>query len=440
MAPFRVIEAKRDGAELSADALRGFLRGYLAGEVAEYQMSAFLMAAFIRGLNGEELEILVHEMLHSGTVLDLSDLPGPRVDKHSTGGIGDKVSLVLAPLAAELGMYVPMMSGRGLGHTGGTLDKLESIPGFRTGLDLPEFVAILRAEGFAMIGQTEDIAPLDRRLYALRSVTGTVPSLPLIASSIMSKKLAEGLSGLVLDVKVGSGAFLPRMEDARSLATTMVDIGARHGVQTVARFTAMDRPLGVTAGNALEVREAVEALRGGGPEDLREVTLALVVDMLGVAGIEPDPEVARALAERTLDGGRPLERFLRVVERQGGDPRALMDLDRLPRAPVVLDVTLESGEEGWVRSLDPRPLGYAVVELGGGRKSLGDRVDPSVGFEFLARPGDRVSAGDLLGRVHAAHDEDARVGARTLRAALTIGDTPPDGLLPLVGERVRPGP
>ena len=453
MNPVRVIEAVRDGEILDPDDLARFLDGYIAGEVEEYQMSAFLMAVVLKGLAPEALERLVGTMLHSGAVLDLSHLPGPRIDKHSTGGVGDKVSLVLAPLAAACGLYVPMMSGRGLGHTGGTLDKLEAIPGFRTDLSLERFVSDLEDHRVAMIGQTDEIAPLDRRLYALRSVSGTVPSIPLIAASIMSKKLAEGLTGLVLDVKMGSGAFLPEREMALELARTMVEIGARHGVPTTALPTAMDRPLGRTVGNALEVREAVECLRGEGPDDLREVTVALAVEMLAVSGspvvtaeeaesgaaatrgrvppddVKQDRDALRARVLDRLDSGAALEVFRRLVERQGGDPEILDDLDRLPRARAMEEIRAD--RSGVVQAVHPLPLGHAAVELGGGRTRLGQEIDPAVGFDRLVQPGSEVSKGDLLGRAHATGPEAARTAAEVLRKAVDIGSGEPD-LLPLV--------
>ena len=447
MNPVRVIEAVRDGDSLDPDDLARFLEGYLAGEVEEYQMSAFLMAVVLKGLAPEALERLVGTMLHSGAVLDLSHLPGPRVDKHSTGGVGDKVSLVLAPLAAACGLYVPMMSGRGLGHTGGTLDKLEAIPGFRTDLSLERFAADLEAHKVAMIGQTAEIAPLDRRLYALRSVSGTVPSIPLIAASIMSKKLAEGLTGLVLDVKMGSGAFLPDRDKALELARTMVEIGARHGVPTTALPTAMDRPLGRSVGNALEVREAVECLHGGGPDDLREVTVALVVEMLAVSGAGPegrsgaeadgssadrgpDRDSLRTRVVERLESGAALELFSALVERQGGDPHVVEDTSRLPQAAVVEEV--RSHRAGIVQEVHPFPLGRASVELGGGRIRLGQAIDPAVGFDRLVQPGDEVEEGSLLGVVHAARSEDARAAATVLREAVRVGGDPAT-LVPLLG-------
>jgi thymidine phosphorylase len=438
MMPVRVIEEKRDGHALEPGVLRDFLEAYLAGAVTDYQMSAFLMAVVLRGMDPAELDTLVEVMLESGAVMEWPDLPGPRVDKHSTGGVGDKVSLVLAPLAAEMGLYVPMMSGRGLGHTGGTLDKLEAIPGFRTGLGLEEFRSLVRSEGFAMIGQTDEIAPLDRRLYALRSVTGTVQSLPLISASIMSKKLAEGLSGLVLDVKTGTGAFLPEGQRSLELARTMVGIGTARGVRTTARITAMDRPLGWGLGNALEVREALDCLRGGGPDDLREVTLVLAAEMLLVGGMEADPAAALRRAGDVLDSGAALERFVRVAARQGADVRTLQDPDLLPTAPEIREVSASRG--GWIHEVDPVALGWGVIELGGGRTRLEDPpIDPRVGFVLAVRPGGRVEKGDPLGWVHAADQEGVTAGAATLASAVVLGEEPGASLLPLVGERVTGG-
>ncbi len=432
--PVSVLEAKRDGRALDPADLRAFLEGYLDGSVEEPQVAAFLMAVHYRGMSTEELDALVDVMLHSGAVLDLQHLPAPRVDKHSTGGVGDKVSLPLAPLVAEAGLFVPMMSGRGLGHTGGTLDKLEAIPGFRTDLPLPEFLAVLEAEGTAMIGQTAEIAPLDRRLYALRSVTATVPSIPLIAASILSKKLAEGLDALVLDVKTGSGAFLPDPGEAWALARTMVRIGEARGVRVAARMTAMDRPLGQTVGNALEVAESVACLRGEGPPDLRQVVLALAGEMLALGGIESDPDAGVARAEVILDSGAPLERFSRMVARQGGDTRVVEDPARLPRAPEVREVRAERA--GTLLAVEPRALGVGVVELGGGRMRQADVVDPAVGLDALAPPGTEVAKGDLLARIHARTPGEAERMERVVRSAVRIGEGTPE-LLPLLGDRIE---
>lgn len=437
--PVAVIEAKREGQELDPADLAAFLEGYLSGEVDEPQVAAFLMAVVFRGLSEVELGVLVEVMLRSGATLSLDHLPAPRVDKHSTGGVGDKVSLPLAPLVAEAGLFVPMMSGRGLGHTGGTLDKLEAIPGFRTDLPLPRFVEVLEAEGTAMIGQTAEIAPLDRKLYALRSVTGTVPAIPLIAASILSKKLAEGLDALVLDVKMGRGAFLPDVEEARRLARTMVGLGEARGLPVVARLTAMDRPLGATVGNALEVRESLDCLRGEGPADLRAVVLALAGEMMALGGVVATSAEGEIEAARLLDSGRPLERFRRMVERQGGDPRVVEEPDRLPTASVVVPVP--APRTGRVLAVEPRPLGVGVVELGGGRVRKSDGVDPSVGLDALVAPGRMVATGEPLARVHARTEAEARRMASVVLAAVQLGapEAEAPALLPLLGERIVAG-
>ncbi len=432
MLPTRIIERKRDGGRLSSDELAAFLRAYLQGDVAEYQMSAFLMAAFIRGLDPAELSVLLREIIDSGARLRFEDDGPPPVDKHSTGGVGDKVSLILAPLLAEAGLRVPMMSGRGLGHTGGTLDKLEAIPGFDVSVDLGRFRAILDEVGCAMIGQTKEIAPLDGRLYALRDVTGTVPSPPLIAASIVSKKVAEGIGALVLDVKCGRGAFITELEQARGLARTMVDLAAAEGVRTSALLTAMNAPLGRTVGNALEVREAIETLRGGGPADLREVTLALSAELLVSVGRAPDAEEAGAELGAILDGGAALERFVRLIEIQGGDPRVADDPGRLPTAP--LREPFRSPGSGWL-DVHARRVGVASVELGAGRRRVEDAVDPRVGFEFHRRAGDRVSEGESLVTVHAADAAGAATAYHRLSDAIRVSPEPP-APQPLILERI----
>jgi pyrimidine-nucleoside phosphorylase len=438
--PTQIIAAKRDGGAVPTDRLEAFLRGYLDGAVAEYQMSAFLMAVVFRGMTSGELDVLVRVMVESGATLDLDHVAGAKVDKHSTGGVGDKVSLALAPLAAELGVRVPMMSGRGLGHTTGTLDKLEAIPGFCTDLTLERFVHLLDEVGCAMIGQTAEIAPLDRRLYDLRSVTGTVPCIPLIAASIMSKKLAEGLDALLLDVKVGDGAFLPEEERALELARTMVEIGEARGVSTVALLTAMDRPLGRAVGNALETREALECLHGGGPDDLRQLVIREAVEMTRLAAasgelaVEDADEVAlRRRAGKLLDSGAALARMRRMVEAQGGDPGVVDDPTRLGRAASVADWT--APRAGIVTAIHPRALGQAVVEMGGGRTRLGQEIDLTVGFELAVSPGDRVKRGALLARIHARDSEGEARGRNALQSAIVIGEEEPT-LRPLVSHRV----
>ncbi|HET8634170.1 MAG TPA: thymidine phosphorylase, partial [Gemmatimonadales bacterium] len=384
----RLIERKRDGHALEPAEWAELIREYTAGRVPDYQMSALLMAICFRGLEPQELAALTDAMLASGDRLQFDGWATPRVDKHSTGGVGDKTSLLLAPMLAAAGVAVPMMSGRGLGHTGGTLDKLESIRGFRTDLSLRDAEAQVRRLNCAMIGQTPEIAPADKRLYALRDVTATVESIPLISASIMSKKLAEGLNGLVLDVKTGSGAFLPSVDDALTLARTMVGIGERRGCRVIALLTAMDRPLGRAAGNALEVREAVAGLRGHGPEDLMHVTFALGIEMLRVAGIAPDAATGRHLLRDTIQSGRALERLMQIVEAQGGDPALLEHPERLPAAPV--QEMFVAPDDGVLAAIEPRAVGRAIVALGGGRATMADVIDPSVGFVFQAAAGDTV--------------------------------------------------
>ncbi len=449
MNPVRVIERKRDGVRLDPAEVRDFFRAYQRDEVADYQMSAFLMAVVFNGLELSELEALLDVMIHSGATLDLGHLPGPRADKHSTGGVGDKVSLTLAPLAAELGMFVPMMSGRGLGHTGGTLDKLEAIPGYRTDLDLDAFTRVVEDVGYGMIGQTAEIAPIDRRTYDLRSVTGTVPCIPLIASSILSKKLAEDLDVLLLDVKVGDGAFIADRGMSDRLARTMVDLANARGVRTVALQTAMDRPLGVAVGNGLETDEAIATLKGAGPTDFRTLVVREAAEMAALARgrdgrpVPPDapahqlaPVVAEwsERAEAALDSGAAFARFLRNVEAQGGDPGACEADGPIAPAAVVRDVYAR--EDGVVTEVAPRALGRGVVALGGGRRKLGDTIDPSIGFEVLVAPGYEVDGG-LLGRVHAASAEQADRAERILRDAIVLGVDRPEPL-PLVLGRVGP--
>jgi pyrimidine-nucleoside phosphorylase len=398
-------------------------------------MAAFLMAAYLRGLDDGETDVLVRCMLDSGSVLDLSHLPGPRVDKHSTGGVGDKVSLVLGPLAADLGMFVPMIAGRGLGHTGGTLDKLEAIPGFRADLSVARFKEIVRKVGYAVMGQTTEIAPLDRRLYAMRDVTGTVSSIPLIAASIMSKKLAEDLTGLLLDVKTGSGAFITDDERATDLARKMVAIGRARGLRTVALLTAMDRPLGMAIGNGLETEEAIHCLRGGGPPELRELVLVEAAEMLRLGEPTLTHAEAHARAETALDSGRPLEKFVRLVEAQGGDVRIVERPEQMRTAPVRVEVRAE--KSGTVLEVAPRPLGEALVALGGGRTMMHQPVDPGVGFEVRVRPGDRVSAGEVIGIVHARDEAGAQIGVDAMTGAARIGAPgQPVVARPLVGERI----
>jgi pyrimidine-nucleoside phosphorylase len=415
-----LIQHKRDGQALRPAEWTELIGEYTAGRVPDYQMSALLMAVVWRGLSPEELAALTDAMLASGDRLRFDGFDRPRADKHSTGGIGDKVSLLLAPMVASCGVAVPMMSGRGLGHTGGTLDKLESIPGFRTALTLQETKAQVERIGCAMLGQTPEIAPADKRLYALRDVTGTVESIPLIAASIMSKKLAEGLNGLVLDVKTGSGAFLPEQAQAQELARTMIGLGHARGCPTVALLTAMDRPLGRSCGNALEVEEAIDGLRGAGPADLMEVTYALGAEMLLLVGASPSAAEARRRLEATITSGKALETMALLIDAQGGNPRVLDDPGLLPQAEEV--EFFRAPRDGVVSRIEPRRIGRGIQELGGGRRTIEDQIDPSVGFVIPARPGDRVKAGEPLASVFARNREGIETGLQALREAIVIGD------------------
>lgn len=435
MIPQRVIVAKRSGEEIAPDTLRAFLAAYLDERIEDAQMAAFLMAVCFNGLSEDELGVLVDAMIRSGDVLD-RDLgpPGPRVDKHSTGGVGDKVSLPLAPLAAEMGLVVPMISGRGLGHTGGTLDKLEAIPGFETRLPLDRFHRILRETGCAMTGQTREIAPLDRRLYALRDVTGTVASLPLITASIMSKKLAETLDGLVLDVKTGSGAFLPSEADARVLAQSMVRVGAARGLATTALLTAMDRPLGRAIGHGLEVEEAVECLAGGGPPPLRRLVTELAAEMAVAGGVASSVAAGRRIAEGKLDSGAALDRFCRMVRAHGGDLAFAEKEGGLPQAPCRGEV--RASRPGVVVAVDPRRLGYALVAMGGGRTRQDEEIDPRVGFTIEVDLGQSVSAGELLAVAHASDEGRLAAARKAVADAVRIEEDGAVAALPLVGERI----
>ncbi len=427
-----LIEHKRNGRPLAAEQWASLVRAYTAGQVPDYQMSALLMAVFFRGLDPAELAALTDAMIDSGDRLRFDGHPRPVADKHSTGGVGDKVSLLLAPMVASCGVSVPMMSGRGLGHTGGTLDKLESIPGFRTGLTLAEARAQVDRLGCAMLGQTPEIAPADKRLYALRDVTATVESIPLIAASIMSKKLAEGLNGLVLDVKTGSGAFLTDLDRSIELARTMIGLGEARGCPTVALLTAMDRPLGRACGNVLEVEEAIEGLRGSGPSDVMEVTYALGAEMLVLVGAARDLAEARKRLEHSVTSGRALETFGRVIEAQGGNPAVIDDPGVLPQAQAV--EVFRADRAGVVAAVEPRRLGRAIVALGGGRNAVEDAVDPSVGFVITVKPGDPVRAGEPIASVFARDAAGIALGMAALAEAVVIGEE--GRRTPLVSHRI----
>jgi pyrimidine-nucleoside phosphorylase len=399
MNPILTIQRKRDGHELSRTEIEELILAYVAGKVADYQMSALLMAMFLRGMSDAESVALMEVMLHSGKVLSLEGVPGPKVDKHSTGGVGDKVSICLAPLVAACGVYVPMISGRGLGHTGGTLDKLAAIPGFRTDFDADSFARIVRDTGACLNGPTAEIAPADKLIYALRDVTATVDSIPLIVASILSKKLAEGIDGLVLDVKVGRGAFMQDRKSARKLAETLVRVGSRAGKRVSALITDMSAPLGRCVGNALETREALELLAGQAPPDLLECTLALGEEMLLVGRVAKDRTAARNKLTKALLDGSAARAMERIVRAQGGDGDVVSNPALLPRAPLEAEVV--APKSGYVGAIDAREIGLAAVELGAGRTQTDHPVDLAVGIELLAKPGDSVKKGAPLAHLHA---------------------------------------
>lgn len=428
-----LIRRKRDGGVFAPAEITELLATYTAGNITDYQMSALLMAIYFRGLNEEELGAWTQAMLHSGEVLELSDIPGCKVDKHSTGGVGDMISLALAPLVAACGVVVPMISGRGLGHTGGTLDKLEAIPGFRTDLSTEVFRAQLARIGCCMVGQTARLAPADRKLYALRDVTGTVESIPLIASSIMSKKLAEGIEALVLDVKIGSGAFMKTVEQGRGLARTMVGIGQGAGKRVTAFLTNMDQPLGRYAGNALEVREAIATLRGEGSPDVQQITLALAEEMLVLARAAADAAEARGRLCQAIASGAALERFAAMVEAQGGKPQTVLE-GKLPEAPARETVLTKGG--GVVTAIDAEAIGWAALVLGAGRLRKEDAIDPAVGVELLHKVGDTVAAGEPLAILHHRDGRGLPEAQKRIHAAYKLGERAPTPQ-PMIFEVIR---
>jgi pyrimidine-nucleoside phosphorylase len=431
MFPQHIIAQKRDGRSLTREEIVAFVRGATDGSWADYQLSALLMAIFLRGMNAEETAYYTDAMMHSGVVADLSRVRGIKVDKHSTGGVGDKISLHLAPMVAACGVPVPMISGRGLGHSGGTLDKLESIPGFRTDLSLDEFSAQVASIGVALIGQTKDLAPADKKLYALRDVTATVECIPLICGSILSKKLAEGIDALVLDVKFGRGAFMKTKADARELAGALVQAGRAGGKKVRAVLTAMDQPLGRSVGNALEVAESIACLRGEGPADVMEVTYTLGGHMLLLGGVAASEGEARGKLKGVISNGAALRKFREIVSAQGGDATVIDHPGRLPQAKEKLPL-LASGD-GVVQDVDAMKVALAALRLGAGRARAEDKVDPAVGVGELVKIGERVGSGDTLCVIHAndsAALEDARallesaivVGAETVDAPALIGE------------------
>jgi pyrimidine-nucleoside phosphorylase len=436
MRPQDIIRRKRDGEELSREEVESFVRGVVGGAWADYQSSALLMAVYLNGMTTAEMEALTQAMLSSGEMLDFSEVPLPKADKHSTGGVGDKTSLVIAPLVAACGVAVPMISGRGLGHTGGTLDKLEAIPGYRVHLDLGEFRRILNGVGFAMMGQTDEIAPADKRLYALRDATETVESIPLIVASIMSKKLAAGLGALVLDVKTGSGSFMRDDGRARALARALVRTGNSCGVRTEALLTDMSQPLGLAVGNANEVQECILIMRGETSDetrDVRDLSVELAARMVALSGVGGSLAEARERVTRVLDTGAALERFRRNVEAQGGDPRVCDDPARLSDLTVT-EVRVESERAGYVVAIDAAEVGRAVASIGGGRAHVEDRIDPAVGYLARAKTGQQVSAGEPFGLLYCRRGASAETAAARIRAAYRVSDEAPNHIPELIKE------
>ncbi len=419
-----LIQRKRNGEELSPQEISQLVEGYTRGEVPDYQMAAFLMAVYFSGMSDREVTALTDSMIRSGRKVDLSEVPGVKVDKHSTGGVGDKTSLIAAPLAAAAGVIVPMVSGRALGFTGGTLDKLESIPGFRTELSLEEFRAQLHKIGLCFIGQSEEVAPADGKLYSLRDATATVDSIPLIASSIMSKKLAMGLDGLVLDVKVGSGAFMKRQVDARRLAQLMVGIGRRMDVRVQALITDMNQPLGFAVGNALEVMEVSQTLQNAGPADLTRISLELAARMIHLGKAAGSLEEAREIAQRKLLDGSGYRKLKQVIEAQGGNPNVLDRFELLPNASGAREVT--SPRAGFVSSIDAEDIGRAAMMIGAGRDTKDDRIDPAVGLILEVKAGQRVEADSVLCRLYYTSEERLDEAAQLVEDAFRISAHPPE--------------
>ncbi|PWN05758.1 thymidine phosphorylase [Rhodohalobacter mucosus] len=418
-----LIRKKRDKGTLTSDEIRFLIRSYTEDSLPDYQMSAFLMACYLNGLNTEEAAALTKSMLHSGIVLDLNEVPGLKVDKHSTGGVGDKLSLILAPIVAACGVPVPMISGRGLGHTGGTLDKLESIPGFTVDMTLDRYREILKKHHLVLAGQTEDIAPADKRLYALRDVTATVESIPLIAGSIMSKKLAEGIDALVLDVKFGSGAFMKNKENATELARTLVNIGEEFGKETIAYLTNMDQPLGYAVGNWLEVRESIDALQGDGPEDVMEITHLLAGTMIYLGDKADSVDEGVRLSRQAVSDGSAMEKWIDIVKEQGGDAGMIMQPESYKKADYIGNVTAQSN--GYITEMDTFALGMVAVELGAGRREKDDSVDPAAGFMLHKKTGDTVKQGETIAVLHTNKKNMLDAAGTSLLEAITINDSKP---------------
>ena len=419
-----LITRKRDGEELTPEELEYLIQGYTSGEIPDYQMSAFLMATVFSGMEDREVSSLTESMMRSGQMIDLSEVPGIKVDKHSTGGVGDKTSLISAPIAAAAGVIVPMMSGRALGHTGGTLDKLEAIPGFRTDLSSTEFIDQLKKHGLCFIGQSDEVAPADKKLYALRDVTGTVESIPLIASSIMSKKMAEGVDALILDVKVGTGAFMKKQVEARRLAQMMVGIGRRMDKKVQALITDMNQPLGYAVGNALEVMEVSQTLHNEGPEDLRRLSVELAARMIFLAKLAASLDDARQIAEGKLADGSAYRKFRDVVQAQGGNVAAIDKFELLPNATGMREIVTSRG--GYVTAIHAEDIGRASTQMGAGRDRTDDAIDYAVGVILEVKTGDKVDAGAVLGRLYYTREEGLDEAAEMVEDAFRISQQKPE--------------
>jgi pyrimidine-nucleoside phosphorylase len=413
MTAYEIIKKKRDGKTLSREEINFLVDGYTKAKIPDYQFASFLMAVYFQCMNFEETTTLTFAMMNSGKMFDLSAIPGIKIDKHSTGGVGDKVSLILAPLVAACGVIVPMVSGRGLGHTGGTLDKLESIPGFRTNLSYDKFVSNLKHIGVAMIGQTDELAPADKKIYALRDVTATVDSIPLISASIMSKKLAEGINGLVLDVKTGSGAFMSKLAEAKKLAKTMIAIGKKMNKKVCALITDMNQPLGKAVGNALEVIESIEALKGRGVNDLMEIVFVLGEEMLLMSKQVKTTTQANKLLKQAIENGKALNKFRDIIKLQGGNEKVIDDYSLLPKARYQIEV--KSSKSGYIAEIDTQRIGMLAIELGAGREKIDDKIDPAVGFIFKKKISEPVKTDDILASVLASDKELAQKIANELR-------------------------
>ncbi|QAT51331.1 pyrimidine-nucleoside phosphorylase [Caproiciproducens sp. NJN-50] len=429
---YDVISKKRDGGELSQTEIQFFIDGYVKGEIPDYQASALMMAIYFKGMTARETADLTLCMARSGEMVDLSSIDGVKVDKHSTGGVGDKTTLIIAPIVASLGVRVAKMSGRGLGHTGGTVDKMESIPGMKTSLDRETFFDIVRKVGVSVIGQSGNLVPADKKLYALRDVTATIESIPLIASSIMSKKIAAGSDCILLDVKTGSGAFMKTVDDSIRLAEAMVSIGEHVGRRTVALITDMDRPLGSAIGNSLEIREVCETLKGRGPQDLTAICVELAANMLFLAGRGELP-ICRELAKKQISNGAAFQKLREMVAAQGGDVSVLDDNSKFAQAAVRHEIT--SGEDGFIRAMNTEECGIASVELGAGREKKEDPIDFSAGIVLRKKVGDRVGAGEPIAEFHTSSEQKCREAERLFRDAVKIGAEPPESI-PLVHARV----